>query len=283
MREKLGNLWNFVKQYPFTFIALCLSWFMSIWMVLYSIAAIFFANYGLTLENIWQHVLAGIFSLIPAIIFSVIIFFWYKFLKDKNHIVQKILQGIILLVLNCIILCVQQMFLFITMTGLAEYDEAAPYQNPKQYNYVIKNHSNDKDFVKIFPKTIPSDAKDVKTWGYVTSPISVYTEKDFVLWFSATPEYIDKELKRLEQIALKKALDPEDGRMIYNYLYYSVAMSSYIPSIINGGNYKHYPVLLKYERVDEHHSNHFTGGCFIDKSANKIIYYYTLLYGDYGS
>ena len=283
MREKLGNLWNFAKQYPFTFIALCLSWFMSICMVLYSIAAIFGCNYDPTLENIWQYILAGIFSLIPAVIFSVIIFFWYKFLKDKNHIVQKILQGIILLVLNCIILCAQSVFCFEIMIGLAEYDEVAPYQNPKQYKYVVKYHSNDKEFVKIFPKTIPSDAKDVKTWGYVTSPISVYEEKDFVLWFSATPEYIDKEIKRLEQIALKKASDPEKDRMILNDPFYSVAMSSYIPSIISKGNYEHYPVLLKYERVDRHHSNQFTGGCFIDKSANKIIYYYTLLYGDYGS
>ena len=277
MKQFLKKIWNFVKQYPFTFMAVCLSWIISICMFLYSIIS------ALVNENIWQYLSVGIFSLLPAVVFSVIIFFWYKFLKNKNHIVQKILQGIILLVFNCIILSVQGVLAFMTTVSLAEYNEAAPYNNPKQYKYVIQKHSNDKDFVKIFPKTIPTDAKDVKTWGYVTSPISVYMEKDFVLCFTATPEYIDKEIKRLEKITLKNAPNPIKDRMIYNYLYYSVATNSYIPSIVNGGDYKHYPVLLKFERIDENHSNHSSGGCFIDKSTNKIIYYYALFYGDYGS
>lgn len=282
MKEKLKNMGNFFKQYPFTFLAVCLSWIISIFMFLYCIIAIFVTNYMPTLGNIWQHVQSGIFLLIPAVIFSVIIFFWYKFLKDKNHIVQKILQGAVLLCLNSAILIAQLIFGFAGMIDLAEYDEVALYHNPKQYKYVVQNRSNDKDFVKIFPKAIPLEAKDVKTWGYVTPPMSVYFEKDFVLCFTATPEYIDKEIKRLEPITLRKTPEPVDCRA-HNMLFCSDMMHNYIPRIANGGAFSHYPVLFKFERVDEHHSNHFSGGCFIDKSANKIIYYYAEFYGDYGS
>ncbi len=267
MKNWCKNILDYFKRYPFTSLSILLSLLISLYTFF-----ILFDDFKPTTYSL--------LGIIPTIIFILGAYFWQKIFKDKH----KIIQGVFLFIINTIFLLCQFGYGIATEINGKWQIELRHLNNYKHYAKVI--NSNDEYLKDVFPSAIPADATNIRMSGSVSSPLLIASHKKIALSFTATPEYINKELKRFENIKPYKVKKSElkeynETDAMFKGRQNPVLRQKLPIDHLDNGDYSGYFVILKYEYPDENHKNTFNGGCLINKDSNKIVYYYDKLYGDY--
>ena len=181
MKQFFKSIWGFVKQYPFTTIV-----YIAFFLLTIKSIGIFFDG-----NNPTKYCLL---VTIPFFIYSIIIYCWQRFMKNKN----RYIQGIILFVINCILL---GSFLYISAECLKVFRKTV--KNPDTYINLVDKRCFDTNW-KLVGKDSYLDIDNIHYYKDNNGDIhALITEKSLK----------DKDDKSLDETIIKHYNKP------FHYLY----------------------------------------------------------------
>ena len=269
MKQVYKNIWNVIKQYPFTFLAVCGSFLMSIIMIYFALE-----GWSPTIDG-WLFIRYYFVGLIPSSLFVLTLYFLLKDNKQDN----RYIRGCALFFWNIINLVIQIIVLFIIALYVTDDLQRSQGNNPKRYQETIKsfNSRNTESIAKVFPSSIPINAKNVKIYAHKSLPGIVYYET-IKLSFIIPVDYINKEEKRFKGI--KPIINTIENKNI-KYTITGNAINLKYLSRHNNILDDDYKFLSKLEYPDVNHQNYLYCGCSINKDTNEVSYIYSFYSGDY--